>query len=142
MAQGTLAGTICKTNLLNSHHTKKFWLNKYYLLNHNFYKGLSSEDIVRAIQNGMREELTSLKKSLSIDESGPLGVKETARYLKISTQSVYSEIKKGSIPHYQHSEGSKVYFYKNELDHWIRSSKQKSKADIEDEADNIGTFNS
>ena len=94
------------------------------------------EEILCGIQH-VRDELSSLKKSLSIDEAGPLGIKETARYLKLSTQSIYKEVEKGSIPHYQDSPGSKIFFYKEELDTWVRSKKRISKKEILDEADNL-----
>ena len=95
------------------------------------------EELVGRLKDGMRDELSSLKKSLSIDEAGPLGIKETARYLKMSTQSIYKEVEKGSIPHYQNSPGSKIFFYKEELDAWVRSKKRISKKEILDEADNL-----
>ena len=95
------------------------------------------EELVGRLKHGMRDELSSLKKSLSIDEAGPLGIKETARYLKMSTQSIYKEVEKGSIPHYQDSPGSKIFFYKEELDTWVRSKKRISKKEILDEADNL-----
>ena len=95
------------------------------------------EKLVGRLKDGMRDELSSLKKSLSIDEAGPLGIKETARYLKMSTQSIYKEVEKGSIPHYQDSPGSKIFFYKEELDAWVRSKKRISKQEILDDADNL-----
>ena len=95
------------------------------------------EELVGRLKDGMRDELSSLKKSLSIDEAGPLGIKETARYLKMSTQSIYKEVEMGSIPHYQDSPGSKIFFYKEELDAWVRSKKRISKKEILDEADNL-----
>ena len=95
------------------------------------------EELVDRLRDGMRDELSSLKKSLSIDEAGPLGIKETARYLKMSTQSVYKEAEKGSIPHYQDSPSSKIFFYKDELDAWVRSKKRISKKEILDEAVNL-----
>ena len=92
--------------------------------------------IVQGIHSVLKE-LTVIKKSLSVEESGPLGIKETARYLKMSTQSIYKEVEKGSIPHYQESPGSKIFFYKEELDAWVRSKKRISKKEILDEADNL-----
>ena len=103
---------------------------------HNYLKSDSAGTIVQGIQSVL-DELSVIKKSLSIDEAGPLGIKETARYLKMSTQSIYKEVDKGSIPHYQDSPGSKIFFYKEELDTWVRSKKRISKKEILDEADNL-----
>ena len=103
----------------------------------NDFSRVAVEELVGRLKDGMRDELSSLKKSLSIDEAGPLGIKETARYLKMSTQSIYKEVEKGSIPHYQDSPGSKIFFYKEELDTWVRSKKRISKKEILNEADNL-----
>jgi excisionase family DNA binding protein len=101
------------------------------------FMGMSGEVSVSSIQTIVREELTSLKKSLSVDESGPLGVKEAARYLKMSSPSIYKEVEKESIPFYQSSPGSKIFFYKEELDSWVRGKKNNSKANAIEEADNL-----
>ena len=96
----------------------------------------AAEEILSGIQN-VREELTSIKKSLNKDESGPLGVKEAARYLKVSTQKIYLEVEEGDIPFYQDGPGSKIHFFRDELDQWIKQKKRTSKKDILDEADNL-----
>ena len=102
----------------------------------NYLKSDSAGIIVQGIQSVL-DELSVIKKSLSIDEAGPLGIKETARYLKMSTQSIYKEVEKRSIPHYQDSPGSKIFFFKEELDTWVKSKKRISKKEILDEADNL-----
>jgi excisionase family DNA binding protein len=96
----------------------------------------ATEEILSGIQN-VRDELSSIKKSLSIDESGPLGVKEAARYLKVSTQKIYLEVEEGDIPFYQDGPGSKIHFFRDELDQWIKQKKRISKKEIQDEADNL-----
>ena len=106
-------------------------------MNNTYLKGMSGQVSVSSIQEVVREELSSLKKSLSIDESGPLGVKEAARYLKMSGASVYKEVEKGIIPFYRSSPGSKIFFYKEELDLWIRGKKSFSKSDVIEEANNL-----
>lgn len=102
----------------------------------NQLSGLHVEDIVSSIQSVFKE-LSAIKKSLSIDESGPLGVKEAARYLKVSTQKIYLEVEEGDIPFYQDGPGSKIHFFRDELDQWIKQKKRISKKDILDEADNL-----
>jgi excisionase family DNA binding protein len=95
-----------------------------------------AEDLVSSV-NTVLATVKEIKRSLTLDEVGPLGIKETARYLKMSTQSIYKEVEKGYIPHYQDSPGSKIFFYKEELDAWVRSKKRISKKEILDEADNL-----
>ena len=45
----------------------------------------------------------------------------------------YSKISKGEIPY--HKRGKKVYFLKSEIDNWLKSGKQKSRKEIEAEAE-------
>ena len=92
--------------------------------------------IVQGIHSVLKE-LTVIKKSLSVEESGPLGIKETARYLKMSPQSIYKEVEKGSIPHYQESPGSKIFFFKEEIDDWVRSKKRCTITNVLDDADEL-----
>ena len=106
-------------------------------MSYNKLNRIPGEVSVSSIQAVVREELSSLKKSLSIDESGPLGVKEAARYLKMSGASIYKEVEKGIIPFYRSSPGSKIFFYKEELDLWVRGKKSFSKSDAIEEADNL-----
>ena len=106
-------------------------------MNNTHLKGMSGQVFVSSIQAVVREELSSLKKSLSIDESGPLGVKEAARYLKMSGASIYKEVEKGIIPFYRSSPGSKIFFYKEELDLWVRGKKSNSISNAIEEADNL-----
>jgi excisionase family DNA binding protein len=105
-------------------------------LTNNYLKSDSAGTIVQGIQSVL-DELSVIKKSLSIDQAGPLGIKEAARYLKMSTQSIYKEAEKGSIPHYQESRGSRIFFYKEELDSWVKSKKRISKKEILEDADNL-----
>ena len=101
-----------------------------------YQKGTIAEDIVSGIQSVLNE-LSDIKKSLSFDQSGPLGVKEAARYLKVSTQKIYLEVEQGDIPFYQDGPGSKIHFFRDELDQWIKQKKRISKKEILDEADNL-----
>ena len=105
-------------------------------MKNNYQRGTIAEDIVSGIQSVLNE-LSDIKKSLSFDQSGPLGVKEAARYLKVSTQKIYLEVEQGDIPFYQDGPGSKIHFFRDELDQWIKQKKRISKKEILDEADNL-----
>ena len=102
----------------------------------NYLSGKSAEETVSILQSVFRE-LSAIKKSLSIDESGPIGVKSAAQYLEVSQQKIYLEVEEGDIPHYQDRPGSKIYFFREELDQWVKEKKRISKKEILDEADNL-----
>ena len=96
----------------------------------------ATEEILSGIQN-VRDELTSIKKSLNKDGSGPIGVKSAAQHLEVSQQKIYLEVEEGDIPHYQDRPGSKIYFFREELDQWVKEKRRISKKEIHDEADNL-----
>ena len=102
----------------------------------NYLSSKSAEETVSILQSVFRE-LSAIKKSLSIDESGPIGVKSAAQYLEVSQQKIYLEVEEGEIPHYQDRPGSKIYFFREELDQWVKEKKRISKKEILDEADNL-----
>jgi excisionase family DNA binding protein len=96
----------------------------------------ATEEILSGIQN-VRDELSSIKKSLNKDGSGPIGVKSAAQHLEVSQQKIYLEVEEGDIPYYQDRPGSKIHFFRDELDQWIKQKKRISKKEIQDEADNL-----
>ena len=102
----------------------------------NYLNRIQAEDIVSSIQSVFRE-LSAIKKSLSIRESGPIGVKSAAQHLEVSQQKIYLEVEEGDIPHYQDRPGSKIYFFREELDQWVKEKRRISKKEILDEADNL-----
>ena len=98
--------------------------------------GILIEELVGSIQSVLRE-LSAIKKSLSIRESGPIGVKSAAQHLDVSQQKIYLQVDEGDIPHYQDRPGSKIYFFREELDQWVKEKKIISKKEILNEADNL-----
>ena len=102
----------------------------------NYLFGIHAEELVSSIQSVFRE-LSDIKKSLSQNESGPIGVKSAAQHLEVSQQKIYFEVEEGNIPHYQDRPGSKIYFFREELDQWVKEKKRISKKEILDQADNL-----
>ena len=100
----------------------------------------SKSDTAGTIVQGIKavlNELSVIKKSLKIKESGPIGVKSAAQHLEVSQQKIYLEVEEGDIPHYQDRPGSKIYFFREELDQWVKEKRRISKKEILNEADNL-----
>ncbi len=68
------------------------------------------------------------------DDSGVFDMNETAKYLKISKQTLYGMTSKRALPYYKH--GHRIYFRKSELDEWINKGRVKTQEEIEGEASN------
>jgi len=52
------------------------------------------------------------------DMDKPMNVNEAARYLKIAPGTLKNKCYKNEVPH--HKPAGQFYFYKSELDAWIR----------------------
>lgn len=52
----------------------------------------------------------------------PIGLKECAEFLDKSKHTVYQHVSKREIPF--HKKGKKLYFYKSELNTWIKDGAQ------------------
>ena len=52
-------------------------------------------------------------------------------------KKVGDKVEEGDIPYYQDRPGSKIHFFRDELDQWIKQKKRISKKEILDEADNL-----
>lgn len=105
-------------------------------MKHNHLERDFAEDLVR-ISQSIFSELSSIRESIDGSYSGPVGVKSAAKHLEVSPQKIYHEVEHGDIPHYQESPNSKIYFFKEELDKWVREKKRISKKEILEEADNL-----
>jgi len=102
----------------------------------NYLSSKSAEETVSILQSVFRE-LSAIIKSLSTKQSGPIGVKSAAQHLEVSQQKIYLEVEEGDIPHYQDRPGSKIYFFREELDQWVKEKKRVSKTEILNQADNL-----
>ncbi len=79
---------------------------KNFLIEKELFIQIHAEELVSSIQSVFRE-LSDIKKSLSQNESGPIGVKSAAQHLEVSQQKIYLEVEEGDIPHYQDRPGVK-----------------------------------
>ena len=61
-----------------------------------------------------------------------LTVNEAAEFLNLSIYSIYAKTSRKEIPY--HKSGRKLHFFKVDLINWIRKSKIKTNAEIEEEA--------
>ncbi|MBK7888407.1 MAG: helix-turn-helix domain-containing protein [Bacteroidetes bacterium] len=78
-------------------------------------------------------ELTEIKKA--IEEQGTffkpvLNFEETCKYLQFSRSHLYKLTSRKEIPHFCPS-GKKLYFNREELDHWLQRFRQKATEEID-----------
>ena len=62
-----------------------------------------------------------------------LNFNETCQYLELSQSHLYKLTSTGAIPHYKPN-GKKIYFQREELDHWLLRNRMDSQDEIEQQA--------
>ncbi|PZX52455.1 AlpA family transcriptional regulator [Algoriphagus ratkowskyi] len=82
------------------------------------------------------KQIKSLILETSSKEAGDrlLTIQETAEFLHVQKQTLYSYVSKGIIPN--HKRAGRLYFSKNELIDWIKSGNKRA-FDVEKEAQKI-----
>lgn len=62
----------------------------------------------------------------------PLSAAQAAKYVDMAVNTIYILTSKRQIPHFKR--GKRVYFYKDELDNWLKANRRKTIEEIESEA--------
>lgn len=87
---------------------------------------------LEAIENLLANEKTESKFKDEI-----LNISQAAAFLNLSVPTIYGRVCKHQIPVYK--QGKRLYFYKSELEEWIKSGKKKTMEELLQEAeDRIG----
>jgi len=82
------------------------------------------------------EKLDNIEKMLSeqnLLKKDVLNFSEACQYLDISESHLYKLTSRKQIPHFC-PQGKKLYFNRQELDHWLQQNRQNTNDDIEKEA--------
>jgi len=87
------------------------------------------------IQNSVEKAMKNKSIQPEVESDHWFDLNELCIYLpdKPKNSTVYSWVHSGLIPY--HKGAKKLRFLKSEIDDWLKTGKQKSKAEIESEAD-------
>jgi excisionase family DNA binding protein len=85
-------------------------------------------DRLERIEKLLIEQQTLHKKVLNFNE--------TCQYLELSQSHLYKLTSTGAIPHYKPN-GKKIYFQREELDHWLLRNRMDSDDEIQQQAANF-----
>ena len=86
------------------------------------------------LENIILEKLTNIENLLRGQTEKPLTLEEAARYLDLSTSTLYKMTSSNKICFYKPN-GKRIYFAKSELDTWLLRNPVKTEAEVEQEAD-------
>ncbi len=101
-------------------------------------KQINFESLPKAVASLFEEvkQIKSLILDTSTKEAGDqlFTIQETAEFLHVQKQTLYSYVSKGIIPH--HKRAGRLYFSKSELIDWIKAGNKRA-FDVEEEAQKI-----
>jgi excisionase family DNA binding protein len=96
-----------------------------------FLAGMDKAEFKELLKEALREVLQEQK-----DGHGSLpdifNVKEAAEFLKLRICTVYEKTAARLLPHFK--KGNKLYFYRKELEEWVRSGKVTTTREIQEDA--------
>ena len=89
----------------------------------------------------LTNEVSELKSLLIQKQAEPitkeaerlLSIKEASEFLKLTVPTIYSKVSKNKLPYMK--QGKRLYFSSTELMEYIKEGRNKSTAEIEEEAD-------
>ena len=90
------------------------------------------------MQDIIIEKLTTIENLLKNQTEKPLTLEEAARYLDLSTSTLYKMTSSSKICFYKPN-GKRIYFDKSDLDAWILRNPVKTETEIEQEANDYLT---
>lgn len=79
-----------------------------------------------------RLELLLAEKHSPQDAEAILNVTEAAAFLHLSVSTLYVKVCRREVPY--NKQGKRLYFYKSELDEWVRKGRKKTASEIQEEA--------
>jgi len=90
-------------------------------------------ELTEVLRSILREELPyQVQQSVDPIEK-PTDVEGAAEHLQLDEQTIYRLVRQKKIPFAK--QGRKLYFFKSELNDWIKSGKAKSSQQVDEEAE-------
>lgn len=94
-----------------------------------FLTSLSEEEFKEFLKSAIKEILTEDSNHLKPSLPSAFNIREAASFLKLKITTIYEKTSQKIIPHFK--KGNKLYFYRDELDAWIKTGKVKTNSEIE-----------
>lgn len=90
------------------------------------------DDRLNKIETLLNDIKTTSPKEESTDEDIPLNIEEVAKLTGYTTPTLYGYCRRNEIPY--HKKGNRNYFFKTEIISWIKTGKQKTLKELEEDA--------
>ena len=92
-------------------------------------------DVIADLKNEVKEmKALLLQKSEYYSETdNPIDIKDVAELTGLTVPTLYGYCQRNEIPYQK--KGNRLYFFKSEIIDWIRSGKQRTIEELQDEVD-------
>lgn len=102
-------------------------------------ESLKFEDLPKTVAEILRGQnelmaLLRLKDETVSETDNPLSIDEVIKLTGYTKHTIYGYCQKKSIPH--HKKNGRLFFFKSEIVDWIKTGKQKTRKEVEVEAEN------
>ena len=93
-------------------------------------------DVIESRLSNIENLLLDIKHPVHQENQGnpKFNVDETAEYLGVTTPTVYSKNSRGELPGCKAPGSKRLFFFKSDLDAYLRQGRKKTNAEIEAEA--------
>jgi excisionase family DNA binding protein len=97
-----------------------------------FLTSLNEQEFKTFLKEALKEILQTNPTDQMVDRV--MEAKEAADFLKLKVSTLYEKTSLKQVPHFK--KGNKLYFYKSQLEQWIKEGKVKTYLEVESEASN------
>lgn len=101
-------------------------------MGHSFLLSLNEAEFKAFLREALTEILREAKEKADKNISHILTVAEAAAFLKLQISTLYEKTATRLIPHFK--KGNRLYFYRADLEEWLREGRVKTQKELQGEA--------
>src|SRR5690349_15198461 len=101
-------------------------------MTHSFLLSLNEAEFKAFLREALTEILREAKHKANASMPDILNVSEAAIFLKLQISTLYEKTATRLIPHFK--KGNRLYFYRSDLEEWLREGRVKTQKELQGEA--------
>lgn len=101
-------------------------------MSHSFLMSLNEGEFRAFLREALKETLKEVNEQAGQEASDIFNVAEAAAFLKLQITTLYEKTATRGIPHFK--KGNRLYFYRSDLEEWLREGRVKTQKELQGEA--------
>ena len=101
-------------------------------MSHSFLLSLNEAEFKAFLREALTEILREAKHKADANMPDILNVSEAAAFLKLQISTLYEKTAARLVPHFK--KGNRLYFYRKDLEEWLREGRVKTQRELQGEA--------